>query len=75
MTGTATTFDQTYLKPSTIAKRLDVDRGLVHGMIKDGTLPHIKIGTAVRVPALALEAYLRRQEQAQAVPYVEAAAP
>lgn len=57
-----TMFDETYLKPSTIAARLDVHRSHVYKLIKDGTLPHIRIGKAVRVPVPALEAYLRAQQ-------------
>lgn len=34
-------------------------RSQVYKLIKDGTLPHIRIGRAVRVPAPAFEAYLR----------------
>jgi excisionase family DNA binding protein len=55
-------FEETYLKPSTIAARLDVHRSHVYKLIKDGTLPHIRIGKAVRVPTPALEAYLRSQQ-------------
>jgi excisionase family DNA binding protein len=52
-------FDDSYLRPSDIAKRLALHRSQVYKLIKDGTLPHIRIGRAVRVPAPALEAYLR----------------
>jgi excisionase family DNA binding protein len=61
--GTESTFDHAYLKPSTIAARLDLHRSQVYKLIKDGTLPHIRIGKSVRVPAASLEAYLRRLEQ------------
>jgi excisionase family DNA binding protein len=52
-------FDDSYLKPSDIAGRLALHRSQVYKLIKDGTLPHIRIGRAVRVPAPAFEAYLR----------------
>lgn len=53
------TFEDSYLKPSEIATRLALHRSQVYKLIKDGTLPHIRIGRAVRVPAPAFEAYLR----------------
>ena len=53
------TFEDSYLKPSEIAARLALHRSQVYRLIKDGTLPHIRIGRAVRVPAPAFEAYLR----------------
>jgi excisionase family DNA binding protein len=52
-------FEDSYLKPSDIARRLALHRSQVYKLIKDGTLPHIRIGRAVRVPAPAFEAYLR----------------
>jgi excisionase family DNA binding protein len=52
-------FDDSYLRPSDIARRLALHRSQVYKLIKDGTLPHIRIGRAVRVPAPALEAYIR----------------
>jgi len=55
-------FDIHYLKPSDIARRLSVHRSYVYGLIKDGTLPHIRIGKAVRVPAAAFEAFVRARE-------------
>ncbi len=53
------TFDDSYLKPSDIARRLALHRSQVYKLIKDGALPHIRIGRAVRVPAPAFEAYVR----------------
>jgi excisionase family DNA binding protein len=59
------TFDTHYLKPSDIAERLSMHRSHVYNLIKDGTLPHIRIGKAVRVPAAAFEAFVRaRHEEA-----------
>jgi excisionase family DNA binding protein len=52
-------FGDSYLKPSDIAGRLALHRSQIYKLIKDGTLPHIRIGRAVRVPAPAFEAYLR----------------
>jgi excisionase family DNA binding protein len=55
-------FEIHYLKPSDIARRLSVHRSYVYGLIKDGTLPHIRIGKAVRVPAAAFEAFVQARE-------------
>ncbi len=52
-------FDDNYLRPSDIARQLALHRSQVYKLIKDGALPHIRIGRAVRVPAPAFEAYLR----------------
>lgn len=65
------TFEDNYLKPSDIAGRLALHRSQVYKLIKDGTLPHIRIGRSVRVPAPAFEAYLRSLRvtpRAEAVP-------
>ena len=56
----STPFDQAYIKPSEIARHLDVHRTQVYKMIKEGVLPHVRIGKAVRVPVPAYKAYLRR---------------
>ncbi len=64
------TFEDSYLKPSDIAGRLSLHRSQVYKLIKDGTLPHIRIGRSVRVPAAAFEAYLRSLE---ATPRADAA--
>src|SRR3954454_8340104 len=66
------TFEDTYLKPSSIAARLDVHRTQVYKLIKDGTLPHIRIGKAVRVPRPAFEAYLRSLHDKQVISGEEA---
>lgn len=58
-----TSFDTHYLKPSDIARRLSVHRSYVYNLIKDGTLPHIRIGKAVRVPAAAFETFVRSREE------------
>jgi excisionase family DNA binding protein len=57
------TFDDTYLKPSDLARQLALHRSQVYKLINDGTLPHIRIGRAVRVPAAAFQAYLRSLHQ------------
>jgi excisionase family DNA binding protein len=55
-------FEHNYIRPSEIARRLDLHRTTVYKLIKDGELPAIRIGHAVRVPVHAYEAYLNRRE-------------
>jgi excisionase family DNA binding protein len=57
-------FDDSYLRPSDIAARLALHRSQVYKLIHNGTLPHIRIGRSVRVPAQAFEAYLRSLQEA-----------
>lgn len=53
--------DRHYLKASDVAERLSLDESTVYKLIKAGELPSVRIGTkAVRIPAAALDAYLRR---------------
>ena len=43
------------------AERLSVSRATLYRMIQRGELPTVRIGTAVRVPAAALERWLASQ--------------
>jgi excisionase family DNA binding protein len=53
-------FDETFLKPGDVAKRLGLTPSAVYRMAKEGRLPSIKITErSVRIPAAALDAYLR----------------
>lgn len=58
--------DGSYLRPSDIARKLAIRRTQANKLIKDGTLPHVRIGRAVRVPAPAFAAYLRSLYDAEA---------
>jgi excisionase family DNA binding protein len=40
------------------AKLLDISRSLAYEWVKNGTLPTIRVGNAVRVPRRALEAWI-----------------
>ena len=55
--------DRHYLKVDDVAGRLNMTASAVYKLCKDGTIPSIRIGTkTVRIPAAALEAYLRSLE-------------
>jgi excisionase family DNA binding protein len=55
--------DQLFLKPSDIARRLNVHRSTIYSWMDDGTLPSVWVGPKVRrVPAGAFEVYMRRLE-------------
>jgi excisionase family DNA binding protein len=45
-------------KVQEVAERLRVHKNYVYGMIQDGTLRHLRLGTAIRVPREALEELL-----------------
>lgn len=40
------------------AKQLSLGRSKVYEMIARGELPHVRLGSAVRVPLIALEAWI-----------------
>lgn len=46
--------DKLLLRPSTVAEMLDQSRSQVYKLIHDGTLPSVRIGHSIRVPARAL---------------------
>lgn len=55
--------DQLFLKPSEVARRLNVDRSTVYRWMDDGTLPSVWVGPqSRRIPAGALEVYLQRRQ-------------
>jgi excisionase family DNA binding protein len=57
--------ERLYLRVEDVAGRLSLDASTVYKMCKAGEIPSIRIGSkAVRIPAPALEAYLRRLEEA-----------
>ena len=43
------------------AMLLDVSERTVRRMVADGRLPHVRIGTSVRIPRVALERFLAEQ--------------
>jgi excisionase family DNA binding protein len=47
--------DETYLSAAQVAQRLGISLRTVRRRIADGTLPSLKVGGAVRIPASVLE--------------------
>ncbi len=59
--------DRHYLRVREVAERLSLDESTVYKMLKAESLPSIRLGKAVRVPAGALATYLRRLERGGAL--------
>jgi excisionase family DNA binding protein len=49
-----------------VARTLGIARSLAYEMARDGRLPTIHIGTAVRVPRRRLEAWIEERARAEA---------
>ena len=45
------------IRITSLAKRWDCSATKIRGLIKDGTLPHIRLGKMVRVPLVAVIAH------------------
>jgi excisionase family DNA binding protein len=50
--------DKLLLRPIEAADRIGMGRSKTYALIKEGTIPSIRIGAAVRVPARALEEWV-----------------
>lgn len=50
-----------YLRVDEVAKQLKLGRSTVYALIQQQRIPHIRIGTAVRIPKEAFETWLREQ--------------
>ena len=50
-----------YLKVSEVMERLNLSKGKTYQCIKDGTIPSVTIGGAIRIPEEELERMLRSQ--------------
>jgi excisionase family DNA binding protein len=56
--------DQLFLRPSEVARRLNVHRSTVYAWMDNGTLPSVWVGPrSRRVPAGALETYIERRQE------------
>ena len=53
--------DQLLLRPAEVAKLLAIGRTRAYELIARGTLPSIRLGSSVRVPADALTDWIARQ--------------
>jgi excisionase family DNA binding protein len=56
--------EQELLRPRDVAAPLGVSRARVYQMIRDGELPTIVVGNAIRIPRRAWEAWLVERNQA-----------
>jgi excisionase family DNA binding protein len=53
--------EKEWLKPSEVAARLGIHRTRVYGLIRDGLLPVVYVGGAIRVPRAAWDRWLEAQ--------------
>ena len=53
--------DNLLLKPEEVARALAIGRSRAYALIANGTIPSIRIGGSVRVPADALRAWVQDQ--------------
>jgi excisionase family DNA binding protein len=58
------------LRPAEAADAIGVSRARAYELIAAGVIPHIKIGTSIRVPVDALRAWIARQLQPEALEVV-----
>lgn len=49
------------LTPKDVARRLAVGRTMVFFLLRSGELPSVKIGRARRIPASAVDDFIKRQ--------------
>ena len=55
------------LRPTEAAELIGIGRSHVYALIKDGTLPSVKLGKSLRVPTDRLRQWVERQEADQTV--------
>jgi len=58
--GLLTTSLQGFMTVAQVAKRLGVCRSTVYQLCERGELGHVRVSNAIRVPCVAVVAYLRR---------------
>ena len=54
------------LKPSDIARRLNVSRSLAYRLLQSGEIPTVRFGHSVRIRSIDLEAFIQRNFNGQA---------
>ena len=57
--------DKLLLRPVECADVLGLSRSKVYELLASRTLPHIRIGSSVRIPTRALRIWIKRQLQAE----------
>jgi len=58
--------DTLLLRPIEVGEQLRVSRAKAYELIASGKIPSIKVGASLRVPAVALRAWIDRQVAEQA---------
>jgi excisionase family DNA binding protein len=58
-----------------VAAVLGISRGLAYAAVREGHLPHIRIGRRILVPVAALERFLEQAGQAEVTPSATRQAP
>jgi len=53
-----------WLKPSQVAGQLGVHKSRVYQLIRDGILPAVRVGGAIRIPTDAWNIWMRQQAEA-----------
>lgn len=51
--------DKLLLRPDQAAEVLGIGRSKVYALLADGTLPSVRVGKSVRVPAAELQSWVR----------------
>jgi excisionase family DNA binding protein len=54
------------LRPAEVGEAIGVSRARAYELIAAGTIPHIKLGSSIRVPRVALDAWIARELADQA---------
>ena len=48
-----------WISPAEVADRLKVSRATVYALVRSGALAHRRVGLQIRIPEMALDAFLR----------------
>jgi excisionase family DNA binding protein len=51
--------DRILLRVKTAASMLDISTGCLYALMSKGAIPHIRLGSSIRVPAEALRTWIR----------------
>jgi excisionase family DNA binding protein len=52
-----------FLRVGDVAVELGVSRCRAYGMVREGRIPHVRQGRAIRIPAEAFEHWMREQNE------------
>jgi len=60
--------DLALLKPADVMVRLGVSRARLYAWLSDGTLPSVRLGRSVRIPAADLAAWIEERRRDAGLP-------